>query len=118
MEKDSFYLGHILDAIGEIEAYISGLDFRSFSENSMVQSAVIRQIEIIGEAARSLSDGLRRRYTDIDWPAIIAMRNKLIHDYFEVDLSLVWDAAKNEVVILKDQVKDILDDIDVNYRNT
>ncbi len=105
---DSVYLRHILDAISKAESYLEGIDRQTFSERSLIQDGVIRQIEIIGEAVRRLSHGLRDQYSKIPWQDIAGMRDKLIHDYFGVDLETVWLAALDDLPVLKAQVTQIL----------
>jgi len=73
-----------------------------------LQSAVIRQFEIIGEAASRITDNTKGRSADLNWSDIIGMRHKMIHDYFEVSIDVTWDTAKNDLPILKDQIKKVL----------
>jgi uncharacterized protein with HEPN domain len=105
---DSVYLQHVLDAISKVETYLEGIDRQTFSERSLIQDGVIRQIEIIGEAVRRLSRDLRAQYPGISWQDIAGMRDKLIHDYFGVDLETVWLTALEDLPVLKAQVAQIL----------
>jgi len=112
MKRDeSFYLQHILDAIAKVEAYVQGVDEATFSNNTMVQDAVIRQIEIVGEATKQLSEELRGKYAHIPWPDIAGMRDKLIHGYFGVDIDKVWLTAKEDLPALKVELQKILAEI-------
>lgn len=110
MKRDeSIYLQHILDAIRKIETYLRGVDEAAFAEQTLVQDGVIRQIEIIGEAVRHLSDELRAQNADVPWQDIAGMRDKLIHAYFGVDIDKVWLTATQDIPVLKVQVMRILE---------
>jgi uncharacterized protein with HEPN domain len=106
------YLCHILDAITKAESYLRGLDEPAFGGNSLVQDAVIRQLEIVGEAARHISPAFRRSHSQVPWDDIAGMRDKLIHDYFGVDLGRVWLTATEDLPILKTEVQAILADFE------
>jgi uncharacterized protein with HEPN domain len=106
---ESVYLQHILDAVFKIESYIKGSDEEAFYRNTLIQDGVIRQIEIIGEAVKRLSSDLKGAHSHIPWQDIAGMRDKLIHDYFGVDIETVWLTVKNDIPVLKPQIKKILD---------
>ncbi|RLF70556.1 MAG: hypothetical protein DRN55_08475 [Thermoplasmata archaeon] len=109
MKKDNVvFLKHILDAINLIEDYLKDKEFQEFRNNHMLQDAVIREIEIIGEAAKKLSVDFKNKYSDIPWRQIAGMRDKLMHGYFGVDLDAVWDTATIDVPSLKERLEEIL----------
>ena len=107
MKEDSFYLRHVLDAAGNIKEYIrDGKD--AFLKDRKTQDAVIRNLEIIGEAVRQVSEETRARDATVPWKQISGMRDRLIHGYFGVDLELVWEAAEREVPNLQAKVAALL----------
>lgn len=106
MIKDSqVFLRHILESIEWIEKDVKGLSRKQFSENVPMQDAVIRRLEIIGEAIRSLPADLKIRNPKVPWQDIADTRNKLIHEYFGVDLNLIWTIIKKDLPLLKRQIK-------------
>ena len=105
---DSVYLKHIRDAIGKIQGYTKGVSVGSFRTNTLIQDAVIRQIEIIGEATKRLSEKTRTRNPDIPWQDIAGMRDKLIRDYFGVDIEKVWLTLQVDIPTLKKHISKIL----------
>lgn len=108
MTKDEAYLRHILDAISDIEQFADTLSQEDFYRNREKQFAVLRALEIIGEASKNLSSELKAKYSDVSWRKIAGMRDKLIHAYFVVDLPLVWDTIKLDIPQLKKQASKIL----------
>lgn len=108
MKDPNVYLKHILDAINQIGRYVSGLEKAAFLEDPKTQDAVVRQFEIIGEAVMHLDETVKEKHSSLPWQRIVDMRNKLIHEYFGVDMELVWETIVEELPTLKSSVNDIL----------
>ena len=108
MKKDKVYLTHIVDAISDIEKFMNGVSKEQFFENREKQYAVLRALEIIGEATKNLSAELKTENSDADWKHIAGMRDKLIHAYFGVNLPLVWETVKKDLPQLKKQAQKLL----------
>lgn len=107
MKSDQVYIQHILDAIQKIEKYIQGADFEAFSNNSMMCDAVAKELEIIGEAASKCSASFRKEHPKIPWSEVVGMRNRLIHEYFGVDLDVVWTTCQEDLPLLKKVLAEI-----------
>jgi len=108
-KDDTVFLRHILDAVNWIEEYTHGMDYEGFMDAHLVQDGVIRQLEIIGEATRNLSKELRDKNAEIPWKDMAGMRDKLIHQYFGVDIAAVWDTVTVDIPGLKGSVTKILE---------
>ncbi|KAF0133659.1 MAG: nucleotidyltransferase [Candidatus Saganbacteria bacterium] len=106
--NDGVYLHHIYDAISKTETYLENISYETFSKNTLIQDGVIRQIEIIGEATKNLSESIRIKYTNVPWKDIAGMRDKLIHGYFGIDIEAVWETTKQDLPSLKSEVKKAL----------
>lgn len=110
MRKDNLlYIEHILESIENILSYNKELDQQGFLDNKMIQDATIRNLEIIGEATKGLSEDFKSKYPEIEWKKMAGMRDKLIHDYIGVDLWSVWEVVDNILPGLKDQISNIIE---------
>ena len=99
----------ILDASGKIKTYLTGYTFETFSTDSKTIDAVIRNFEIIGEAANRIPQDFKEQYEHIEWYKIIGFRNRIIHDYMGVDLSIVWHISENFLPKLHADLSAIID---------
>jgi len=101
IKDDLLYIDHILDCIRKINSYINGLSLKEFRTNEMIQDAIIRNIEVLGEASKKISHDTKETYPNIPWKEISGMRDKLIHDYLGVDVDVVWKTVKEDIPVLK-----------------
>lgn len=109
MKDPVVYLHHIRDAIARIEKYtVQGR--KAFFDDTLVQDGVIRNLEVIGEAVKNLPPDLKRRHPKVPWRSITALRNVLIHEYFGVDLEIVWRVVQRRIPTLKRHVSTMLAD--------
>ena len=103
---DQIYIRHILDSIARIDSYLHGVTEKHFLNTPLIQDAVIRQILVIGEAAKRVSGDLRHQTPGIPWADIAGMRDKLVHDYLGINLGAVWDTANRDLATLKAALHD------------
>ena len=101
-------LDDILQAITFIREYVKDMDYEAFEADRKTQHAVIRNLEVIGEAARSIPDEVKDNAAEIEWYKIIALRNILIHEYFGVNLKIVWDVVQNKLGALESTCRKLL----------
>jgi uncharacterized protein with HEPN domain len=112
MKKDPvIFIEHILECIELIERYLDGKRKNDFLESTQLQDAVIRRIEVIGEAVRNIPSDFRSNYPNIPWNEIAGMRDILIHKYFGIDLELTWEVAIRDIPALKERFLHIKKDI-------
>lgn len=104
------YLDDIIEAIERIRDYTTGISFETFFNDLKTVDAVNRNLAIIGEAANRIPEEIKDKYPNIEWYGIIGLRNILIHDYFRVDLEIIWDIIENKLSLLDKQVKEMYQD--------
>ena len=106
MKKDpKIFLQHILESIEAVEQHIKGLTKEDFFKSVKTQDAVIRRLEIIGEATKNLPNDYKEAHPDVSWHKAMAMRNILIHEYFGIELNIVWDTATKTLPEFKEQIE-------------
>jgi uncharacterized protein with HEPN domain len=105
------YLADILEASGKISNFIGGLDSEQFAADEKTFYAVIRGLEIIGEAARKIPPSVRRQYPQVPWREITGMRDKLIHDYMGVNVTVVWKTVTEDLPAMELQIRQILNEL-------
>ena len=98
------YLTDIIESIEKIERYSEGLTFDKMVEDEKTRDAIIRNIEIIGEASKNVPDEIINKYPEIDWKEMSAMRNKLIHGYFSVSDTILWETIQHDLLPLKNGI--------------
>ena len=103
------YLEDIQTAIVKIEKYTAGLSFEEFCNFEMVVDAVLRNLEVIGEAVKNIPEGVRNRYCEVEWKEAVGFRNVLAHDYFGIDLESVWDTLKKNIPAFKEHIANVLE---------
>ena len=97
MRRDEAYLLDILIAANKALKFVEGIDRNGFEDNEIIQNAVMRPLEIIGEASARTSKGFRKEHSEIPWREMVGLRNRLIHEYFRVDFSAVWDTIYKDL---------------------
>ena len=107
--SDIDYLQDMLEAISRMSNYCKQLPYEEFLEDPRTQDAVVRNLEIIGEAVKNLNESLKEKHSDIPWKSIAGIRDRLIHDYFGVNLDIVWGVVQEDIPNLKLKVKSILE---------
>jgi len=104
------YLNDIFEEITNIMDFVRGFEYEDFVRDKKTINAVIRSIEVIGEAAKNMPADFKEKYNDIPWKDIAGMRDKLIHEYFGVDLEIVWKVVVDDIPLLKEKIERILEE--------
>ncbi len=102
------YVQDIIDSIRDIESFIKGMNFEEFKKDRKTINAVVRSIEVIGEASKKIPATITAKYPGIPWKKMAGMRDKLIHEYFGIDLEILWTVAKRDIKLLRPEIRRIL----------
>lgn len=97
MKDDKIFVAHILESISIIKEHIKGISREQFDKDIKLQDAVIRRIEIIGEAAKNISEEFKEKHVKIPWHEIVGIRNIIIHEYFDINNDIVWDVCRKDM---------------------
>lgn len=106
------YIQDIFEAIGEVKDFTTGMQFDDFVKDKKTINAVVRSLEVIGEAAKKIPDSLREKYSAIPWKRMAGMRDKLIHEYFGIDLEILWEVINSELPPIKSLIQKVLEDLE------
>ncbi len=101
MKDDKLYLIHLSESIAKIESYMDGLDFAAFMQNTLVQDAVLRNLQVLAESTQRLSEDFKKHHSEIEWYKISGLRNILVHDYLGIELETVWIVVTDKLPELK-----------------
>jgi len=104
MKDDLAFIEHILDSINAIKEFSKDINKETLVSDRLRQSAIVREIEIIGEATRNISENLKNKHPEIEWREIVGTRDKMIHHYFGVDLNIIWDIVNINLPDLKEKI--------------
>lgn len=112
------FVKDIWDSINKIEQFVEGLSFEDFIKDDKTVSAVIRKIEIVGEAAKNIPKSMKQKYPQLNWKGMAGMRNKLIHEYFGVDHEILWKVIKEDIPGIRPSIKQILENMEKEDTNS
>ncbi len=111
------YLQDILDAVDDIESFVDDMTYEAFIKDRKTLNAVVRSIEIIGEASKNIPETMKTKYKELPWKQMTGMRDKLIHAYFGIDTETLWKAVKENIPPLKKAIQKILKELNNKQSN-
>ena len=103
------YLDDMITSIDDAISFIEGMEYKKFYQDKKTVNAVVRSLEILGEAGKKIPEKIRKKTQDIPWKQICGMRDKLIHDYFGVDYEMVWKVVKEDLPAIREKLSDLKD---------
>jgi len=113
MKRDhKLFVKDILDCMEKIDEFIAGMDFEKFMEDDKTKSAVVRKLEIIGEATKNIPKQIRQKYRELPWTDMAGMRDKIAHFYFGIDYSIVWEVIKKRLPDIKPVIQKMLKEME------
>ena len=113
MKRDvMLFIGDILESIEAIEEFSKDINKEELNSNRLKRNAIVREIEIIGEAVKNIPDNLKEKYPEIPWKKIAGLRDIIIHTYFNIDLDITWEIIKKDIPILEKQIRIIKENIE------
>jgi len=110
--KVRLFLADMLESIEKVQRYTAGVDFERFAGDDLLVDAVVRNLEIIGEAARHIPETLRQRYPEVPWKRVVGLRNVVVHEYFAVDVEILWAIVHKNLPELKVALQRMLNDLE------
>jgi uncharacterized protein with HEPN domain len=117
MRNYKLYLKDIFEAMTSVQSFIEGMDFDAFVVDDKTVSDVVMKLQIIGEAAKNVPETIREKYAHVPWQLMAGMRDRLVHGYFEVNYSIVWDTIENRIPPLQPVIAQILEDMEKEIGN-
>ncbi len=108
MNKDQLFFEHIVREVDFLLTQSEDLSFEKFSQDEILMRAFVRSLEIIGEAVKNISVDIKSRYNSIEWKKIAGLRDRLIHHYFGINWTIVWDVVQNKIPVLGNEIKNLM----------
>jgi uncharacterized protein with HEPN domain len=105
------FLFDIIESVADIEEFIKGIEFDEFSSDKKTVYAVMKALEIIGEASKNIPESLKNEHSEVPWKLMAGIRDKVVHGYFVVDLPIIWSTVKKDIPSLKEPLEEILEEI-------
>jgi len=108
------FLKDIVEAIERVEFYTNDRDYEEFLQDIRTQDAVVRNIEIVGEASKNIPSNIKRKYQNVEWKELAGIRDKIVHFYFGIRWTIVWSVVKDKLPALKEKINVIIKDLEKN----